>query len=227
MQISNLKKSFDDKVVLNGVNLDIAPGEVVCVMGGSGSGKTTILNAVAGLLPYEGEVTPVEVSYIFQTDRLIPGISVKKNLEFVMGETLTSQEKAEKITRLLERAGLSGIENMLPSELSGGMAQRVSFVRAFLAESDVVLMDEPFRSLDVSTKRVMGDLFFRLLNDSNKSVLFVTHDVDEALYFGDKIAVLKGGVIAREIVNPEPRGNRKFFQADESIRRILFNEFTE
>lgn len=227
MQISNLKKSFDDKVVLNGVNLDIAPGEVVCVMGGSGSGKTTVLNAVAGLLPYEGEVTPVEVSYIFQTDRLIPGISVRKNLEFVMGETLTSQEKAEKITRLLDRAGLSGTENMLPSELSGGMAQRVSFVRAFLAETDVVLMDEPFRSLDVSTKRVMGDLFFRLLNDSNKSVLFVTHDVDEALYFGDKIAVLKGGVIAREIVNPEPRGNRKFFQADESIRRILFNEFTE
>lgn len=227
MQISNLKKSFDDKVVLNGVNLDIAPGEVVCVMGGSGSGKTTILNAVAGLLPYEGEVSPVETSYIFQTDRLIPGISVKKNLEFVMGEMLTSQEKSEKITRLLERAGLSGIENMLPTELSGGMAQRVSFVRAFLAQSDVVLMDEPFRSLDVSTKRVMGDLFFRLLNDSNKSVLFVTHDVDEALYFGDKIAVLKGGVIAREIVNPMQRESRKFFQADEGIRRALFDEFSD
>lgn len=225
MRIQNLSKYFGNKVVLSNVNLTVNDGEILCVMGGSGTGKTTILNAISGLIDYEGSIDPVTPSYIFQTDRLIPGITVRKNLELVMNESLTSEEKTAKINEMLSLAGLGETADMLPTALSGGMAQRVAFVRAFLYESDVVLMDEPFRSLDLATKRVMSELFFRLLGYSSRKVVFVTHDVDEALYIGDKVAVLKDGKIDFEIMNSVPRAERKFYDVDASARKRLVEAF--
>ena len=227
MNIKNLFKSFGTKAVLKGVDLDVLPGEIVCVMGASGSGKTTLLNAVSGLIDYDGEITSVSPSYVFQTDRLVPGITVYDNLALVMPKGVTKQEKTEKIKQMLALAGLDDILGMYPAELSGGMAQRVAFVRAFLYDTDVMLMDEPFRSLDVSTKAVMAEMFFNLHSNSPRSVLFVTHDVDEALHFGDRIAILKGGKITKVIDNRTPREKRKFYLADAKVRKALFCEFAK
>lgn len=227
MKITNLTKYFGSNLVLDGLNLDIEKNSVFCLLGGSGVGKSTLLNAVAGLIDYDGEISPCKPSYVFQTDRLIPGITVGENLRYVMNEG-DEREKLSKIGKFLNLAGLSGMENRMPKELSGGMAQRVSFLRAFLYQSDVVLMDEPFRSLDVSTKKVMADLLFSLLKHAPRTVIFVTHDIDEALYVGDRIAVLSGGKITFDVANDQKREDRKFYESSsesraELARQILAN----
>lgn len=188
MQIKNLSVSYGQNVVYCDFDMQTDDNKVTCILGESGCGKTTLLNAVSSLVPYKGEITPVKLSCVFQTPRLIPNLTALGNLK------LTGAEE-EEAKRLLSRVGLEGKINSYPSQLSGGERQRVALCRAFIYPAEVILMDEPFSSLDLKTKLSIMDLFRELREESGRGALFVTHDIDEALYLSDRIVVISGGKI--------------------------------
>lgn len=188
MEIKNLCKSYGDFKVYYNFNLDIKDGEITCILGESGSGKTTLLNCIARLTDFSGEITPVKCSYIFQEPRLVPNLTVYGNLALVTRD-------ADKIERALAAVQMSEKKNSYPKTLSGGQSRRVAIARAFAYESDAVLMDEPFSSLDLRLKYEIIDVFSRILREHKKTVVFVTHDVDEAITLANRIIVINGGKI--------------------------------
>lgn len=210
MKIESLSVSYGKTKVYENFNLEIGDSGVTCLLGESGCGKTTILNAIARLIPYTGEITPVKVSYVFQTPRLVPNLTVLDNLTLIG----VDENKAKE---MLERVGLKKKANAYPPKLSGGEQQRVSLCRAFLYPSELLLLDEPFSSLDLKTKIAAMDLFKSLQQSSGTGTLFVTHDIDEACYLADRIVVLKGGSVAAEFDN----SSRKPFGANSEIRESL------
>ncbi|MGN1103544.1 MAG: ABC transporter ATP-binding protein [Candidatus Coproplasma sp.] len=210
MKIENLSVSYGKNKVYDNFNLEFENSGVTCLLGESGCGKTTILNAIAGLIPYTGNVTPVKISYVFQTPRLVPNLTVLTNL------TLTGADEG-KAGAMLEGVGLSSKINAYPKTLSGGEAQRVSLCRAFLHPADLLLLDEPFSSLDLKTKLSVMDLFKSLQDQSGTGALFVTHDIDEACYLSDKIFVLKKGEVTEQFDNSD----RQPFGANSELRQRL------
>ncbi len=214
MIIKNLCKSYSSLKVFNGFNLDIEEGKVTCILGESGAGKSTLLNVIAGLTDYEGEVPAVRCSYIFQEPRLVPNLTVFKNLRLVCGDE-------EKINAMLERVKLSGKANSYPKTLSGGQAQRAAIARAFLFESDLVLMDEPFSSLDLRLKIDMMNAFGEVRSRDGRTAIFVTHDIDEALCLSDRIIVLSRGKIIFD--SPNTHGGK--FGEHTPLRGQLINLF--
>ncbi|MDE7162778.1 MAG: ABC transporter ATP-binding protein [Clostridia bacterium] len=196
IEIKNLCVKYGQNVVYDGFNLDIEDGKITCILGESGCGKTTLLNAVAGLVGYEGSISQVKASYVFQSPRLIPYITVIKNLTAVGAERQAA-------LNMLQRVGLEDKADAYPVSLSGGEAQRVSLCRALLFKSDLLLMDEPFSSLDLKTKLSAMELFKALQGEEGRSTLFVTHDVDEAVFLADRIVVIKNGAILSDLQNQE------------------------
>ena len=192
IQIKNLTKRYGNLTVYENFNLDIKDGEVTCILGESGCGKTTLLNCIAGLTDYEGEITQVKCSYIFQTPRLVPYLTVGGNLKLICKD-----EKA--IDEALEKVRLTDKKNAYPVALSGGQAQRVSIARAFLYGGEVILMDEPFTSLDLKLKKEISELFLQIQSESRRTALFVTHDVDEALSLAHRIIAINGGKAVLDI----------------------------
>ena len=160
-----------------------------------GVGKTTLLNALTGLSGFDGEIEnmPKNVSYIFQSDRLVKTISVEKNLDFVLKNAIPDKTARKNViydmAKLLE---ISDVLKRLPTEISGGQAQRVQMARAFLYPSEVMLLDEPFKGLDVSLKTRLIKKFLELWGRDGRTVVLVTHDVYDALLMGDKVFVLSG-----------------------------------
>lgn len=215
MRIENLTKSYRDVVVFKNFSLETEDGKVTCILGGSGAGKTTLLNAIAGLTQFEGHVDSVNCSYIFQQPRLVPNLTVRKNLRLVCADD-------DKINAVLARVGLEDKAESFPVALSGGQAQRVSVARAFLYESDVVLMDEPFSSLDLRLKKDMMDAFREVRTTSGRTAVFVTHDVDEALYLADRIIVLSQG----KIIFDEPNTPSGVFGGGSALRERLIAVLT-
>lgn len=199
MKIKHLSKRYSGQSIFEDFNLEIEKGKVTCILGESGAGKTTLLNIIAGLTEYEGEVESVSCSYIFQEPRLVPNLTVKNNLLLVCKDE-------QRIGSMLQRVGLSSKSESYPVALSGGQARRVAIARAFLYESDVVLMDEPFSSLDLKLKTDMINVFSEVRSaNGGRTAVFVTHDVDEALYIADRIIVLSGGKIVFESANHRPQ----------------------
>lgn len=224
MKILNLKKAYQDKYVLDGVSFDVKEGEILCILGRSGVGKTTLLNALAGLIDYEGEIVPKAetCSYIFQEPRLLPALSVKKNLTIIGA----SEEAAEK---MLESVELLDKANEKPSVLSGGEKQRVSIARAFLSDSPLMLMDEPFSSLDTALKIRLTNLFARLWEESGgkKSCVFVTHDIEECLMLADRVILLSEGKIALDLAfekGEKPRPYGKNLKERELLLNAILKE---
>ncbi len=188
LEIKQLTKAYGKTEVYRGLDLSVEEGKITCILGESGSGKTTLLNCIAGLTDYIGQITPVKCSYVFQTPRLVPNLTAEQNL------SLVCRDKA-RVCAMLEVVGLGEKRGAYPKSLSGGQAQRVSLARAFLYESDALLMDEPFSSLDLRLKNEMHSLFLQINSRYRRTVLFVTHDVDEAVKLADRLLVLKGGKI--------------------------------
>jgi NitT/TauT family transport system ATP-binding protein len=188
MIIKNLSKSYGDNKVYDNFNLEIEEGKITCILGESGSGKTTLLNIIAHLTPFDGEVERVTSSYIFQTPRLVPNLTVFNNLKLI-------EKDEDKINGILKEVGLDDKKDSYPKALSGGQAQRAAISRAFLYQSDIILMDEPFSSLDLKLKIKIMDLFLTLQKQDKRTALFVTHDVDEAIYLADRIIIVRGGQI--------------------------------
>jgi NitT/TauT family transport system ATP-binding protein len=193
MKFIDINKSYGDIKVLTDFNLELIDNKINCIIGPSGCGKTTILNIVAELTEYQGKVEREQkgISYIFQNNRLLPNLNVQDNLEYVLSTIEKDKnERMKKIDKILDIVELAQRRKAYPHELSGGMQQRVSMARAFIYPSQILLMDEPFKGLDIALKKKLIAAFLKLWQQDNKTVIFVTHDVDEALLLADKIVLL-------------------------------------
>lgn len=191
----NFSFSYPDKEIYKNFNAVLSGGKINVVLGASGVGKTTLLNALTGLSGFDGEIEnmPKNVSYIFQSDRLVKTISVEKNLDFVLKNAIPDKTaRKNAIYDMAELLEISDVLKRLPTEISGGQAQRVQMARAFLYPSEVMLLDEPFKGLDVSLKTRLIKKFLELWGRDGRTVVLVTHDVYDALLMGDKVFVLSG-----------------------------------
>jgi ABC-type nitrate/sulfonate/bicarbonate transport system ATPase subunit len=203
---------------LQDISFEIKDREFAVLVGTSGCGKSTILRLVAGLLPpSDGRVLldghavsgpGPERGMVFQSYTLFPWLTVRQNVEF--GPRLRGKPASARGTvaaHYIAQVGLEGFENVYPKELSGGMMQRVAIARALANDPEVLLMDEPFGALDAQTRSLMGELLLRVWGEAAKTVLFVTHDIEEALFLGDRVFVMtaRPGRIREEIQVPLPR----------------------
>jgi NitT/TauT family transport system ATP-binding protein len=184
--------------VLRQLSFGVPRGQFVAVLGPSGSGKTTLLRSLAGLLPHTGRIDfngarvtgPQDgMGLVFQGASLMPWRTVLQNISLPLevASGLTPKQAAKKMVSVV---GLKGFEDALPSQLSGGMAQRVAIARALVQDPDLLLMDEPFGSLDAITREKMGDEFLRIWTRQHKTLILVTHDINEAIYLADRVLVL-------------------------------------
>ncbi|MGN1042296.1 MAG: ABC transporter ATP-binding protein [Christensenellales bacterium] len=229
MKLKNISKSFGDNKIFSNFDIEFSEGKITAVLGPSGCGKTTLLNIISGLTDFSGkrEINPIKknetevvksisdcdkserISYMFQSLRLIPNLTVYGNLEYVLKDIRNKNERRETIFDILKKVELFDKKDAYPSELSGGMAQRAALARAFVYAAPLLLMDEPFKGLDVSLKKRVIDVFVKLYSDDGRTVVFVTHDIDEALLLADRIIVLKkGGEIIFDGVIDKPRADR-------------------
>lgn len=222
IRISDVGKVFRsgerDVVALQNIDLDIPDGQFVCLLGPSGCGKSTLLNAVAGFsLPSTGSIeaggVPVtgpgpDRGMVFQEYALFPWMTVDQNVAF--GLDIKGMPKAESATRvmaLLDKLGLKDFRSRFPKDLSGGMRQRVAIARILALDSPIMLMDEPFGALDALTRRNLQDELLRIWADLKKTIVFVTHSIEEAIYLADRIVVMtyRPGTVKRDILIDLPR----------------------
>ncbi|HTS42740.1 MAG TPA: ABC transporter ATP-binding protein [Xanthobacteraceae bacterium] len=218
---------------LDGISIDVEPGEIVAVVGGSGCGKSTLLRAISGLdRPTQGAVVldddmitePHEkIGIIFQEPRLLPWLSVADNVGFGLADRPRS-ERQQRVAAALDRVGLTEKARVWPRELSGGQAQRVAIARALVARPEVLLLDEPFSALDAFTRVDLQDHLLDLWADQKPTLIHVTHDVDEAIVLGDRVLVMRPrpGRVAEQIAIdlPRPR-DRQSAAFDFAKRRVL------
>ncbi|MEH7333485.1 ABC transporter ATP-binding protein [Neobacillus drentensis] len=232
IQFKDIVKKYRTKTIINTFSLDIEAGQLVVFIGPSGCGKTTLLKMINKLIqPTSGQIfvngtdiskmNPIElrrnIGYVIQNTGLFPHMSIKENLELIpklKGEDPASIEK--KTLELLEMVGLDPKEYLhrYPKELSGGQQQRIGVARAFSTNSDIILMDEPFSALDPVTRSSLQEELFQMQKEWNKTIIFVTHDMDEAIKIADKICILKDGDILQ-------------YDTPENILKNPANEFVE
>ncbi|MEN9830194.1 MAG: hypothetical protein RLZZ80_953 [Pseudomonadota bacterium] len=230
LKVDQLKKIYPmrsggETVVFEGVNFGIEKGEFVCIIGHSGCGKTTILNVLAGLESQSaGQVfmdgrevsgPSLDRGVVFQTHALMPWLTVKANVAFAVRSRYPDWSRAqvdEHAMRYIEMVHLKGAEDKRPSELSGGMKQRVGIARAFSIQPKMLLLDEPFGALDALTRGSIQDELLQIVQQTGQTVFMITHDVDEAIFLADKIMLMSNGpqaVIAEVVVNTLPRDRRR------------------
>ena len=227
-------------IAVENVNFRVEEGEFVCILGPSGCGKTTIVRIIAGLdSPTSGEVlvdgVPVrgpgkDRCVVFQEFALFPWRTVLKNITFGLENTGVPKDERERIARKYIRlVGLEGFENAYPHELSGGMKQRVAIARALAIDPDILLMDEPFGSLDAQTRNLFQEELLRIWYETSKTIIFVTHSVDEAIFLADKILIMtaRPGKIKKEIDVDLPRMRNRTSKEFNEIRSCVLDELRQ
>jgi len=205
-------------VALRDINLQIPQGQFVCLLGPSGCGKSTLLNAIAGFsLPSSGEITAdgqlitgpgPERGMVFQEYALFPWMTVEKNIAFGLEvKGMAAEEIKQRVDQLLSMLSLSDFRNRYPKDLSGGMRQRVAIARVLALDSPIMLMDEPFGALDALTRRNLQDELLRIWSELKKTIIFVTHSIEEAIYLADRIVVMtyRPGTVKRDMIVELPR----------------------
>jgi NitT/TauT family transport system ATP-binding protein len=245
--IDNVSKSFSGRrkavqmKALHDFNLEVNEGEFVCVVGPSGCGKTTLLKIIAGLeVPSAGSVSldgkqvvgpGRDRGLVFQDFALFPWRNVRDNIVFgpeVLRVLL--QERQEIADRYIKLVGLSGSEHKYPAELSGGMKQRVAIARALANDPDVLLMDEPFGSLDAQTRYLMQNELLRIWNEDRKAIVFVTHSVEEAIYLSDRVVVMTAApgtikeIFTVSLSYPRNRADHGFITLREKVTCSIIDE---
>ena len=208
IKLIDVSKKFDDLTLLKDFNISFEKNKITCLFGPSGVGKTTIANIVAGIIPVDkGRVEGIDnslFSYVFQEPRLLKWYNVYENIDFVLKDVYKPDNRVEIINNYLKMVELSEYKNYKIDALSGGMAQRVSLARAFAYPSHILIMDEPFKGLDNKLKNEMSSLFLKMWNLSQRTVIFITHDVEEAIGLSHIIYTLKNrpvNIVDRLIVN--------------------------
>lgn len=242
LEIRNLSKEFKLKShtveVLNNIELTVEKGEFLSIVGGSGCGKSTLLRLVVGLerdfsgeiLVSNAKVTGPEkkVGMVFQEHRLFPWLTVKENVGFGLLD-IEKSRKESLVQEHIELVGLSNFTNAFPHQLSGGMQQRVAIARALVNKPEVLLLDEPFGALDALTRIKMQQEILRIWQRERTTMVMVTHDIDEAIFLGDRVAVMSNrpGTIKKivevPLSRPRDRNNLDFVK----IKRDIYNEFFE
>ena len=232
IKVEHLNKQFlvdkQPMEVLRDINLHIKKGEFVTIVGHSGCGKSTLLKIMCGLVDYEDGVVErnghevvgpgPKCGMVFQDHRLLPWLKIKENVGFGL-KGLSKQEKEERVLRHLEMVGLKGFENSYPSQLSGGMSQRAAIARGLANNPTILLLDEPFGALDALTRIQMQKEILRIQKEEGTTMVMVTHDIDEAIYLGNRIVVMSArpGEI-KEIINEDPLEGKKRYSK-------LFNQY--
>ncbi|MFF2124066.1 ABC transporter ATP-binding protein [Streptomyces olivochromogenes] len=220
--VEKVVRRFGDRVVLDHLDLGIADEELVVLLGPSGCGKSTLLRLLAGLdRPDGGRVeVPARRAIVFQADRLLPWQRVLRNV--TLG--LHGPDADQRALDVLAEVGLAGREKAWPKELSGGEAQRVSLARALVSEPELVLLDEPFASLDAITRLRMHDLVRALRSKHHAAMLLVTHDVDEAIALADRVVVMSNGRIGTSHLVGLSAADREASVAREELRSALLQD---
>ncbi|HIZ11710.1 MAG TPA: ABC transporter ATP-binding protein [Candidatus Eubacterium faecavium] len=222
--VENVKKSFGDKTVIQNVDLSLAKGELISLLGVSGAGKTTLFNCISGIDTVdEGRIClsgeditgkPGKISYMLQKDLLLPYKKIIDNVSLpLVLSGMKKKEARETADRYFSEFGLDSTQYLYPSQLSGGMRQRAALLRTYLASNGVALLDEPFSALDTITKSAMHKWYLSIMEKINLSTIFITHDIDEAVLLSDRILILSGnpGKITDTIVIKEPKPRKADF----------------
>jgi len=246
LSMQHLRKVFTDDerqvVALEDFTLDVKDGEFVCLLGPSGCGKTTVLRILAGLETSSGgevllQGKPVRSAgpdrgMVFQEFALFPWRTVRRNIEFGLEvKGVPEHERRDVSSKYIDLVGLAGFENAHPHQLSGGMKQRVAIARALANEPKVLLMDEPFGSLDAQTRNLMQRELLRIWSATKKTVMFVTHSVDEAVFLADRIVVMTARpgrvreVFEVGLPRPRDRTSREFIEVRGKVLTELDEEF--
>lgn len=249
LQVKDLTRIYESGggcqvTAIQNVNLEVKESEFVMIVGPSGCGKTTLINIIGGLdaatsgtVLLEGKPVTgpgADRGMVFQGYSLFPWLSVQKNVEFGLKmKGMPAAERARKAQEYIELVGLSGFENALPKQLSGGMKQRVAIARTLANEPEILLMDEPFGALDAQTRVVMQELLAQISRRTGTTILFITHDIDEAVLLGQRVYVMsrRPGTI-REVIEVSLPGERnhnslvqpEFLETKKKIMDMLWQE---
>lgn len=244
LEIRQLYKHYTvknrDITVLDDINLKIAPGEFVSIVGASGCGKSTLLRLIVGLEQgYQGEIladdqpvrgTSLKRGIVFQDHRLFPWLTVEQNVAAsLLNAPLTAREKQTTVQHHIELVGLHGFEKAFPSQLSGGMSQRVAIARALVGRPEILLLDEPFGALDALTRSHLQRELQGILRDEGITAIMVTHDVEEAVFLGDRIVVMepRPGRVKRVVEVHLPRPRERTGLAFAAIRDDVLKDFSD
>lgn len=237
VKITKVNKNYNEINVLKNLSMNFEKGKVSGILGPSGCGKSTILKLISGLeLQQNGDILNLSnnLGFIFQESRLLKWLNVYKNLELVLKDRIKSREKRkEMINNILEKVQLSEKKNFMPSQLSGGMKQRVSIARALIIKPDLLLMDEPFSNLDFHLRLDLIELMNTIFKEENITGIFVTHDSREAFLMCDTVYVMKNrDVSLKKIILKTPKFLRKinsdlFFDFEKNINSFSLNEKIE
>lgn len=242
LKINNISKDFEinngTQHVLDNIDFDIKPGEFISIVGASGCGKSTLLKIIGGLQPATtGEIwvgdrkvekPSVEVGMIFQESRLFPWLTLEENIEFGIHTKMSKEKKRELIQEHIKLVGLEGFEKALPKQLSGGMQQRASIARTLINRPDVLLLDEPFGALDALTRITMQNEILKIWEKEKNTMILVTHDIEEAIYLGDRVVVFSSRpgqikkVVDVNIERPRDRSGMEFTRLKEEIYEEFF-----
>lgn len=201
LEVRNLSKAYPGLVAVEDVSLDLRKHEFVSIIGPSGCGKSTLLEMIAGLIPITGGKVVIKgqaeinshpsTGIVFQQESIFPWRTTLENIEFGLQMHGVPREiRREKSLKVIEMIGLDGFEHRYPGELSGGMRQRVAIGRALVMEPEILLMDEPFGSLDEQTRIILGEELLRIQQQSGQTILFVTHNINEAVQLSDRVVVM-------------------------------------
>lgn len=188
MIIKNINFKYDDNEIYKNFNIEFKKGKINCIIGKSGCGKTTLLNYISQKCCLENK----KIAFVFQNDNLIPWENVYVNLKIIAKQYFAKDKVEKEVDKVLDAIGLREFKNSYPNELSGGMRQRINFARALMGNPDIILMDEPFKSLDIKNKYEMIDLVMELRNKNSVTIILVTHSLDEIIKLADIVYLLGG-----------------------------------
>jgi NitT/TauT family transport system ATP-binding protein len=209
LRLDRVSVAFGDVQVLDGIDLNVRDGEFVALVGPSGCGKTTLLNLCSGWLPPSAGTVhrPAGLRMVFQQDGLFPWLTVEENILLGLSQVVEPEEKRRRVVSLLDLIGLRSFAGVYPHQLSGGMRQRVELARALGGETPLLLMDEPFSSLDYLSRLKMRSELARILREQPRTVVLVTHDIEEAAQLADRVLVLSArpARVRDEVVLQVPR----------------------
>ncbi|MCE5333316.1 MAG: ABC transporter ATP-binding protein [Desulfobacteraceae bacterium] len=238
IQVKNLTRSFGDLTVLNDISFNVAEGEFLSIVGPTGCGKTTFLNCLSKLLPTtkgnilidgeEANPTKHNISFVFQEPTCMPWRTVRENVAYGMETKKFPKEKLEeRLKYILDLVGLSDTANLYPNQVSASMEQRIAVARAFAVDPDLLLMDEPYGQLDVKLRYYLEDELVRLWKTLNSTVVFVTHNIEEAVYVAERILILSNKptkIKAEVLVDlPRPRSliDPKFVEIRKQVTELI------